>query len=326
MGYVNVREYRDGLAGWRAAGLPTESVVPGGNAISAPGAVTPPARIGAGRARYETVSVSRRQQWGNAVLDLVERLSAGQLLASWFAIVALCGLVYWLTGVLGHPGLKAGQVTIAGDLQGLVSAVYFSFVTVTSLGYGDIVPVGLTARPLAIAEAATGLLIFGALIAKFVSRRQEELVREIHSVTFEERLDRVQTNLHLVLSELQAISGECDNGVVQPARVGVRLESAALVFAGELRAIHALLFNPQSAPEEQVLEAILIALASALGTLSEFMTCLPTGVARSPALNGALGRISGLASDICGDCVPQVYAPALTAWMDQIQRTASRIV
>jgi hypothetical protein len=325
MGYVNVSEYRDGLAGWKEAGLPLEGADAGANPISPSVAATPPARTATSRARYDTLSISRRQQWGNAALDLVERLSAGQLFVGWLAIVLLCGLAYWLTGVLGHPGLNAGAAPVASDLRGLGSAIYFSFVTVTSVGYGDIVPVGPTARILAIAEAVAGVLIFGALIAKFVSRRQDELVREIHSVTFEERLDRVQTNLHLVLSELQAIAGECDSGAFHPERVGARLESAALVFAGELRAIHALLYNPQRAPEEQVLEAILIALASALRTLDDFLSCAPLGVARSPALNGALGRVSTLASDICGECVPQVYAPTLTVWMDQIQETARKI-
>lgn len=75
----------------------------------------------------------------------------------------------------------------------------------TPVGYGDLAPVGI-ARAVGIAEAVAGLLLFGAVVSKFVSRRQEELVREIHRVTFEERLDRAQTSLHLVLSELQAIA------------------------------------------------------------------------------------------------------------------------
>ena len=50
----------------------------------------------------------------------------------------------------------------------------------------------------AVAEAITGLLIFGAVVAKFVSHRQDELMSEIHRVTFEERLDRIETNLHMV--------------------------------------------------------------------------------------------------------------------------------
>jgi hypothetical protein len=198
-------------------------------------------------------------------------------------------------------------------------------VTTTSVGYGDVLPVG-PVRILSIVEAVSGLLIFGALVAKFVSRRQDEVVRDIYMVTFESRLDRVQTNLHLVLSELQAIATLCDEGVTQPQRVGARLESAVLVFGVELRAIHSLLYSPQHAPEEEVLEAILVGLASALRTLGEVLGCLPTGFVRSPTLESALRNIGALAEDICAECVPQVYAVALTVWMDRIQETARKIV
>jgi hypothetical protein len=99
-----------------------------------------------------------------------------------------------------------------------------------------------------------------------------------------------------------------------------------LVFGVELRAIHALLYSPQRAPEEAVLEAILVGLASALRTLGEVMTCLPSGFVRSPTLDSALKNIGALAEDICAECVPQVYAVALTVWMDRIQETARKIM
>jgi hypothetical protein len=173
--------------------------------------------------------------------------------------------------------------------------------------------------------AVSGMLIFGAVVAKFVSRRQDELVREIHRVTFEERLDRVQTSLHLVLSELQAIGVLCADGTARPERVGPRLESAALVFASELRAIHDLLYRPQWAPQEQVLGAILASLASSMRELSEVLACLPRGLQRSATLESTLTTLARLAAEICGDCVPRTYAPSLTVWMDRIQELARRI-
>jgi hypothetical protein len=169
------------------------------------------------------------------------------------------------------------------------------------------------------------LLIFGLLIAKFVSYRQEMLVREIHSVTFEERLDRVQTNLHLVVSELLAIAVLCDDGAARLERLAPRLETTTLVFTSELHAIHELLYNPRWMPDEAVLGAILANLASALNTLGEVLTCLPLSLRHSPALSTGLQTLSALANDICADCVPQVYAPALTAWMDRIQQAARAI-
>jgi hypothetical protein len=259
------------------------------------------------------------------VLDWSERQSTFQLFLAWLEMIVLCGVMYWLAGLSRHHGLLAGGTPVDMSLRGLATALYFSFVTATSVGYGDVVPMGAV-RILAIIEAVMELLIFGAVVAKFVSRRQDEIVHEIHRVTFEERLDRVQTNLHLVLAELQAITMMCDDGKIRPERLGARLESAALVFAGELRAIHGLLYRPQQAPEEPILGAILASLAASLHELSELLTCLPAGFNRSPTLDGTLRTLARLADEICGECVPQVYAPALTVWMDRIQETARRIV
>ena len=81
-----------------------------------------------------------------------------------------------------------------------------------------------------------------------------------------------------------------------------------------------------TAPDAVVLEAILVALASALRMLSDVMVCLPLGFDRAVTLENALGNIRALADDICAECVPQVYAPSLTTWMDRIQETARKIV
>ena len=49
--------------------------------------------------------------------------------------------------------------------------VYFSFVTLTTLGYGDIQPVSSTAREAAWLEAVTGQLYIAVLIARLVGQR-----------------------------------------------------------------------------------------------------------------------------------------------------------
>lgn len=321
LGYANLRHYRGGIADWIEAGGPVESV-------TAPLLTASPASRLADtlreRSRPQSLHVPRQRQWESVLLDVIERQSTSQLFLAYLTMIVLCGGVYWLVGLSPHHGLSAGGTPVEMNLKGLATAIYFSFVTATSVGYGDVVPVGAV-RILAVAEAVAGLLIFGAVIAKFVSRRQDEIVREIHRVTFEERLDRVQTNLHLVLSELQAVAMMCDDGMCRPERISARLESAALVFAGELRAIHALLYRPQQAPEEAVLGAILASLAASLRELGELLGYLPAGFVRSPTLEATLKTLARLADEICGECVPQVYAPALTVWMDRIQEIARGI-
>ena len=234
------------------------------------------------------------------------------------------GVVYWLAGLVHHSGLLETGRFIDGSEHGFLSAMYFSFVTVTSVGYGDVVPRGV-ARVAAITEAVTGLLIFGAVVAKFVSRRQDEVVREIHRVTFDERIDRIQTNLHMLLSELQSIAMMYDDGMGRVERLNARLESATLVFAAELRTVHYLLYRPAQAPEEPVLAGILASLASALQALHDCLHSRPADAVNSPLLDETVRTLSRLASEICGNCVPAVYAPALTLWMDRIQKIAAQI-
>ena len=82
-------------------------------------------------------------------------------------------------------------------------------------------------------------------------------MEEIHRTTFEDRLDRVRTNLHLVLSDLEAIDQIRREDSVLPSVVLKRLESSERVFTGELKTIHDLLYRTRLLPEEDALESLL---------------------------------------------------------------------
>ena len=127
-------------------------------------------------------------------------------------------------------------------------------------------------------------------------------------------------------TELQATARLCEGRDIPPAEALARVEGAAMVFVGELRAVHDLLYRPQDTPEEAVLEAILAGLASVFREFNELLTCVQAQRAeRPPALAASLKTMSRLAREICGDCVPREFAPALRSWMDQIQRMAGEM-
>ena len=98
-------------------------------------------------------------QRGPITTRRIEGAIAGYLLLgfSWAQIYELVAL--W------HPGAFAGAVEGEGSLPW----GYYSFVTLTTMGYGDIMPVHPLARAAAVLEALTGQLYLTILLARLVS-------------------------------------------------------------------------------------------------------------------------------------------------------------
>jgi hypothetical protein len=76
----------------------------------------------------------------------------------------------------GHAFAITARINPASFRGGVASGslsdwIYYSFVTLTTLGYGDIVPVSQTARSLSVGESLTGQLYIAVLLAHLVSMR-----------------------------------------------------------------------------------------------------------------------------------------------------------
>jgi hypothetical protein len=82
----------------------------------------------------------------------------------------LFGVVHW-DMEQAWPGSLADTARAAGAALPLSTAIYYSFVTLTTLGYGDIVPRSEMARGVAMLEAIGGQLYVAVLVAKLVGAR-----------------------------------------------------------------------------------------------------------------------------------------------------------
>lgn len=83
----------------------------------------------------------------------------------------ICGFVYALINRIDPNAFSIPEITasyLGDNLINLSSATYFSFVTLTTLGYGDITPINEFARSLAFLEAAMGQIYLTVLIASLV--------------------------------------------------------------------------------------------------------------------------------------------------------------
>ena len=101
----------------------------------------------------------------------VDHVSFTGLTVAFILAVFICALAYWKLSSLpsGHG---------IGENISLWDAVYFSVVTISSLGYGDFQPKGIS-RLFATIEVLWGLVIIGLGVAKLASEGSSEL-RKLH--------------------------------------------------------------------------------------------------------------------------------------------------
>jgi hypothetical protein len=102
-----------------------------------------------------------RHALGRGDVD-AERILAA--LDTYLLAAVVFSVAYW---TLDHvwPGSFRG---IEGPIDQF-QAIYFSFVTITTMGYGDITPASAATRGLAIVEAISGQMYLTVLVARLVS-------------------------------------------------------------------------------------------------------------------------------------------------------------
>ena len=91
---------------------------------------------------------------------------------TWFALYNLINLV--------QPGSFAEAGTPLTGVVHWSTMLYFSLVTLTTLGYGDIVAVRPTARMIATLEAAAGVLYIAITVARLISAQGSSNEQDSH--------------------------------------------------------------------------------------------------------------------------------------------------
>jgi hypothetical protein len=96
-----------------------------------------------------------------------EVLCAG--IAGYLLLALLWAFAYTLAAGLVPDSFVFSAGTASGHVMKGFTALYFSFVTLCTVGYGDIVPASETARAMAMTEAAVGVFYIATIISRLVA-------------------------------------------------------------------------------------------------------------------------------------------------------------
>jgi hypothetical protein len=103
--------------------------------------------------------------------------------------IVVCAGLFFVLSYVEH-GIEPSN----GSGVDFWDCLYFSVVTISSLGYGDFRPVGV-GRIIATLEVIYGLIVIALFVAKIVSERQAALIRLIYSSDHERRIKEFRIDL-----------------------------------------------------------------------------------------------------------------------------------
>ena len=162
---------------------------------------------------------ANRGKKSEALVRFLDRLTFIQTFVLWlFAIIVFGGIYFILSHWSGNSLMYRNEV-IEPNATGLLNSVYFSFITATTLGYGDIAPTGPISKLFAALEVVVGLIIWGVVISKLIGVKQEIILEEVYDISYEEIIDRLRSGLYLFRSDVNRFIGKVEANTVKPREI-----------------------------------------------------------------------------------------------------------
>ncbi len=133
-------------------------------------------------------------------------LTYQSLLLLYVGLIVGFGILYYLLATFAPahgPSIPPGA---AGWLR-FLDSLYYSTITATTVGYGDIVPHGIS-KILAGLQSITALFVFAVLVSKSISHRQEAALYQMHQLTFDDVFTSVREGFFIMRKDFDELISE----------------------------------------------------------------------------------------------------------------------
>ncbi|MBU2213924.1 potassium channel family protein [Patescibacteria group bacterium] len=136
----------------------------------------------------------------------ITKLSYKSLFLLWAGLAVFFACAYFLMETY-FPAHAPTQLSNLPAIYRFLNALYYSIITATSTGYGDITPMGFS-KALASTQSISALFVFAVFVTKLVSQRQDLALQEVHKLTYEDIFHNTRSDLFVVRKDLDAIMQE----------------------------------------------------------------------------------------------------------------------
>jgi len=133
----------------------------------------------------------------------------------WVSAVMCFGFIYYF---FADERSYLYSSVFQNPVERFIDHIYFSFITATTTGFGDIIPVG-NFKVVAIFQVILGLLLLAVVTSKLVSIKQDIILSEVYEISFYEKINRLRSSLLLFRQNISRILQRIEERVITKREV-----------------------------------------------------------------------------------------------------------
>ncbi|MGC9310677.1 MAG: potassium channel family protein [Candidatus Aenigmatarchaeota archaeon] len=267
----------------------------------------------------------------NSIWRFIDNLNFKKLFVLWIAYIFVFSAFFFFLDIY-FPGNGLKNAETGYDAISFLNSAYFSFVCATSTGFGDITPLGLS-RTVAIVDVIGGMLIFGLVISKLVSFKQDMILDEIYEISLDEKVGALRSRLYLFRSDAGKLTERIAEGQSYKRRVdGLWILTDSL--RENLEDIGKIVCFPNGRKSEFLksvgplqLELVLNSISMSLARLTELLAAIDGQQCdwRSKKNTESVSGVLSAAGEICG-CIGSKQAPdTIKERLNEIAKAAKEL-
>lgn len=144
------------------------------------------------------------------LMEKLTEASYREMFLSWTIINLTFAVAYFSIAIVapGHGPNFPAELT---PLEKLLDSVYFSVITATSVGYGDLVPLGIS-KALAMVQSILTLMVFAVFVTKLVTRRQDLVLFSVHRMSMKSAFTNLRSGLFIIRKDFDRTIADAKDG------------------------------------------------------------------------------------------------------------------
>lgn len=139
-----------------------------------------------------------QRYYSKKLINWLDHMTFPKIFLLWATIILLFGLVY---NINANEINYLVHTTTDEPVIELSDCIYFSFITATTTGFGDITPKG-SFKLIAIFEVIFGMILLAFVTSRLVSIKQNVILDQIYDVSMSDNINRLRLSLSNFMNTL----------------------------------------------------------------------------------------------------------------------------